>query len=284
MTSKGDIIMSGWREGFGLPKKNDSVPSQVTSEKKGIESMPVWLKPPKASMSKGGAEGIGMPLSSDTKGKGHATEDFEYAPMETEYYEVAAPLLKSLGKCFPEAARLIQRYEPAMELVAEAAEANVTFGGYCEDTGGAYSRGLHRDGKVFVTRTETDPILAMKHFLFELTNGIENSTSKQIDKWARERKMTREQYAYAKVAKEARGTKRIAEIWEQIKPQMQANDLQSRDWNAYDHQFWSHSLYLEINDYTEALLGIKYTAGTLRGKTAKEYFMERFDKMQHTNS
>ena len=171
-----------------------------------------------------------------------------------------------------------------MELVAEAAKANVTLGGYTEGVAGHYSRACYRHGKVYISRDVVDdPILAMKLCLFELTNGISGPRHSKLQGEAGERNIKREDYPYVMVETEVEGAMRVARIWKSTKPLMIRDGWQQTDLDKYDKEFWIPLLSHTKEDNIQMMLGQKYTHGTLKGKTVRERFLEAYDRMHETN-
>src|SRR4029077_6347426 len=130
-------------------------------------------------------------------------------------------VLQDFATKFPNAADLIRRSVPALRLVSEAEAAGAVFGGYAEDgpaptVGRPYTSGH----AVYVPRTQTDPIIAMSDFLFELNNAIRApkfaalATEAAIGSTGT---LTARDYAYKVVEQEVEGMLRLGETWFKLK-------------------------------------------------------------------
>jgi hypothetical protein len=202
-------------------------------------------------------------------------------------YDVAMPLLKEFKKSFPKAAELIQECVPAMQLVAEAAKAGVVFGGYSGES--PLKDTLHdwpycSGNKVYIPKVETDYILATRSFLFELNNGINASKVNAMIAEAKPRRITAEEFARGRQQLEDEGAWRLAEIWTQMKPQIEKTTILT-NLDKYDDEFYLTDLkkykdqqYSE-NEILEERLNRKYPAGGYAGKTVREWYVNQYNQL-----
>lgn len=194
-------------------------------------------------------------------------------------------VLKDFAAKFSDAAELIRKSPAAMTLVGEAQAAGVKFGGYAEegpgkDLGRAYTVG----STVYVPKARTDKVLAMKSFLFELNNAIRAPKFAEIDKEAvkgTKGTLTAQQYAYKSIELEVEGMLRLGEVWFETKKTIG----KEAEWNKYDHQFYlsEYTAFKEgkktKDDIVKDVLQRVYDTGTLKGKTAEQYYMEEYNKL-----
>ena len=189
------------------------------------------------------------------------------------------PLLDDFAKKFPDAAKLIREQASAMKLVKEAADAGAEFGGVSED-GPAYTVG----SKVYVPKTRTDPVLAMKSFLFELNNAVRKPKFAVIDKEATKGSkgtLDAKTYAYKTVELEVEGMLRVGEIWFDVRKKMSKEKKPEK----YDADFYFSDYEAVKNgkktkdDLIKEVLKRKYTSGDLAGKTVEQKYMEDYKSL-----
>jgi hypothetical protein len=191
-------------------------------------------------------------------------------------------ILKDFAAKFPTAANLVRKSPSAMLLVNEADKASAKFGGYAEE-GPAKNAWAYTVGdKVYVPKSQTDAVLAMKSFLFELNNAIRKPKFAELDKEAvkgTKGKLTAKQFSYNTVELEVEGMLRIGELWFEMKKTIGKGS----EWNKYDHDFYL-SEYQEFkkgkktkDDIVKNVLYRKYTAGKNKGKTVEQYYMEQYE-------
>jgi len=194
-------------------------------------------------------------------------------------------ILNAFAKKFLEAAKLILSNPEAMKLVKEADAAGVQFGGYSEDgpakaTGRAYTIGT----TVYVPKARTDPILAMKSFLFELNNALRAPKVAELQKEAgtgTTGSLTAKQYAYNIVELEVEGMLRMGEIWFETKKAAPKGSIPSK----YDAPFWLGD-YEDVkngkktkDDLVKEVLSRVYDSGTLAGKTVEQNYVEQYNRL-----
>lgn len=194
-------------------------------------------------------------------------------------------VLQDFAAKFPSAADLIRKSTAALKLVSEAEATGALFGGYAEDgpsptLGRAYTSGH----SVYVPRTQTDPVLAMRDFLFELNNAIRapkfaSLTAEAIKGSAGT--LTARSYAYRMAEQEVEGMLRLGETWFKIKAAAGSHP----EWNAYDEKFFLAE-YEAVkggkktkDDVVKDVLQRVYETGTLRGKTVEQYYMEAYTRV-----
>jgi hypothetical protein len=194
-------------------------------------------------------------------------------------------LLNSFAAKFLGAAKLIYKSPAAMKLVNEAEAAGIQFGGYVEDSAG---KGLGRPytsgNTVYVPKAQTDPVIAMSDFLFELNNALRAPKFREVDQEAvkgTKGKYTAKQYAYRNAELEVEGMLRLGEIWFETKKTM-PKDAKTETYNA---PFFLPD-YLAVkegkktkDDLVKDVLKRVYDTGTLKGKTVEQYYMEGYQRL-----
>ena len=194
-------------------------------------------------------------------------------------------ILNAFAAKFLEAAKLILNNPAAMKLVKEADAAGIQFGGYSEDgpaktLGRAYTVGT----TVYVPKTRTDPIMAMKSFLFELNNALRAPKFAELQKEAGKGttgSLTPKQYAYKMVELEVEGMLRLGEIWFETKKAAPKGSIPS----TYDAPFYLPD-YEAVksgkktkDDLVKEVLSRVYDSGTLVGKTVEQYYLESYNRV-----
>jgi hypothetical protein len=194
-------------------------------------------------------------------------------------------LLNAFAKKFTEAAKLIYNNPAAMKLVDEAEAAGVEFGGYAEDGPGKAAGRAYTIGKsVYVPKSQTDPMMAMRDFLFELNNALRQPKFAELMKEATKGStgsLTAKQYAYKIVEQEVEGALRLGEIWFETKKTMPKGAAT----DAYDRYYFL-SNYEEVrtgkktkDEVVREVLMRVYETGTLKGKTVEQNYMEQYERI-----
>jgi Domain of unknown function (DUF4157) len=193
--------------------------------------------------------------------------------------------LQDFAAKFPNAADLIRRSVPALRLVSEAEATGAVFGGYAEDgpaptVGRPYTVGH----AVYVPRAQTDPVIAMSDFLFELNNAIRAPKIAALAAEAAKGStgtLTARDYAYKIVEQEVEGMLRLGETWFKLKTTGGAHP----EWDKYDRDFFLAE-YEAVkagrktkDDIIRDVLGRVYETGTLRGKTVEQNYMEQYNRL-----
>jgi hypothetical protein len=192
--------------------------------------------------------------------------------------------LQDFATKFPNAADLIRKSTPALRLINEAAAAGAAFGGYAEDgPGSTLGRAYTSGHDVYVPRTQTDPIMAMRDFLFELNNAIRAPKFAALATEAIKGStgaLTARSYAYKMAEQEVEGMLRLGETWFKLKTVGGAHP----EWEAYDQRFFL-SEYAAVkagkktkDDIVRDVLQRVYETGALRGKTVEQYYMDDYDQ------
>lgn len=197
------------------------------------------------------------------------------------------PLLDEFAKKFPDAAKLILKQTAALELVKEAATAGAQFGGYAEDgppQGAAGGRAYTIGSKVYVPRLRTDPVMAMRDFLFELNNAVRKPKFDVLDKEATKGStgtLNAKTYAYKTVELEVEGMLRLGKIWFEIKKTMP----KGKKTDDYGPQFFLpdyeavKSGKKSKDDLVKDVLKRVYDTGDLRGKTVEQNYMKDYQDL-----
>ncbi len=191
-------------------------------------------------------------------------------------------LLNAFAGKFPEAAKLIFKNPAAMKLVNEAEAAGVQFGGYAEEgPGKTLGRAYTSGNSVYVPKTQTEPVMAMRDFLFELNNALRAPKFAALTQEATKGSkgtLTAKAYAYKMAEQEVEGMLRLGEIWFETKKTMPKGAAT----NAYDPPFFL-SDYQAVrdgkktkDDVVKDVLKRVYETGTLKGKTVEQYYMEAY--------
>lgn len=194
-------------------------------------------------------------------------------------------LLQDFASKFADAADLIRKSDAAMKLVREAAAANVKFGGYAEEgPGKTLGRAYTSGERVYVPKTQTDKVLAMRDFLFELNNAIRAPKFAELTKEAVKGaagKLTAKQFAYKMTEQEVEGMLRLGEVWFEMKKTIGKD----AEWNKYDNYFFL-SEYKQFkegkkskDDVVKNVLKRVYETGTLKGKTVEQYYMDEYNRL-----
>jgi len=192
-------------------------------------------------------------------------------------------LLNSFAKKFLEAATLIYNNPKAMELVKEAQDAGVEFGGYSEEGPGKRPWPYTVGNKVYVPKARVDKVLAMKGFLFELNNAIRAPKFAEIHKEAAKgakSTLTAKEYAYKKVELEVEGMLRVGEMWIEIK-----KTGPGKEWDKYDTGFWLSEYKAfkdgkkKKEDIIKDVLKRKRNHEPHPEWTVEEYYMDQYKQM-----
>ena len=194
-------------------------------------------------------------------------------------------VLKDFALKFANAADLIRKSVPALRLTTEAEAAGAVFGGHAEEgPGRTLGRAYTSGHSVYVPRTDTDPVMAMRDFLFELNNAIRApkvaALATEAVKGSRGTLSARN-YAYKMAELEVEGMLRLGETWFKHK----AAGGPHPEWNAYDQRFFL-SEYEQVkagrktkDDVVRDVLSRVYETGTLRGKTVEQYYMDDYNRL-----
>jgi len=194
-------------------------------------------------------------------------------------------VLQDFASKLPNAADLIRKSTAALKLVNEAAATGAVFGGYSEDgpaptDGRAYTSGH----AVYVPRAQTDPVIAMSDFLFELNNAIRAPKIAALAAEAAKGStgtLTARSYAYKIVEQETEGMLRLGETWFKMK----STGGTHPEWSRYDQDFFL-SEYEAVkagrktkDDIVRDVLRRVYETGALRGKTVEQNYMEQYNRL-----
>lgn len=192
-------------------------------------------------------------------------------------------ILNAFAKKFLEAAKLILNNPAGMKLVKEADAAGIQFGGYTEDgpapgLGRAYTSGT----SVYVPKTQTDPIMAMRDFLFELNNALHAPRIAAMVTEAAKGASTPKQHAYNRVEGEVEGMLRVGEIWFETKKAAPKGSIPSK----YDAPFFLTD-YEAVksgkktkDDVVKDVLSRVYDTGILKGKTVEQFYIEEYNRLR----
>lgn len=203
-------------------------------------------------------------------------------PLPDPYGELF--LLNAFAKKYLDAAKLIHQNPVAMKLVNEAEAAGIQFGGYAEDgpsktLGRAYTSGT----TVYVPKTQTDPVMAMRDFLFELNNALRAPKFAELTKEATKGSkgtLSASQYAYKMVEQEVEGMLRLGEIWFETRktaPKDPKTDVYNAPFFLPDYEAVKNGKKTK-DDLVKEVLKRVYDTGTLKGKTVEQYYTEYYEK------
>jgi Domain of unknown function (DUF4157) len=193
--------------------------------------------------------------------------------------------LQDFATKFPNAADLIRRSVPALRLINEAEATGAVFGGYAEDgPGPTLGRPYTSGHAVYVPRAQTDPVIAMSDFLFELNNAIRAPKFAALATEAAKGStgtLTARSYAYKMAEQEVEGMLRLGETWFKLKTTGGAHP----EWDKYDSDFFLAE-YEAVkagrktkDDVVGDVLQRVYETGTLRGKTVEQYYMDDYNRL-----
>ena len=193
--------------------------------------------------------------------------------------------LQDFATKFPDAADLIRKSVAALRLVSEAEATGAMFGGYAEDgPGSTLGRAYTSGHSVYVPRTQTDAIMAMRDFLFELNNAIRAPKFAALAVEAVKGStgtLTARTYAYKMAEQEVEGMLRLGETWFKLK----ATGGSHPGWDAYDQKFFLSEYEATKtgrktkDDVVRDVLQRVYETGTLRGKTVEQYYMDDYHRL-----
>jgi hypothetical protein len=186
-------------------------------------------------------------------------------------------LLSEFAVNFRAAADNIRRSDEALRLVREAA--GVHFGGYAEDGPGHGPWAYTVADRVYVPRARTDPLLAMKSFLFELNNAIRRPAFAALDRRATAGTITAREYARGKVEQEVEGMLRTARVWLDTKRALGGGrELDRYDRDNYVTQFRD----IENRRRTRAQLVdevLQWHNGLDRSRTNEQFYMRQYQNL-----
>jgi Domain of unknown function (DUF4157) len=193
-------------------------------------------------------------------------------------------MLTEFAKKFPDAAKHINKSDLAMKLVKEAAAAGVGFGGYAEDGPSklTWPYTIPSEGKVYVPKARTDPVVAASDFLFELNNAVASPRFVAIDEEAAKGtkgKLSAKEYARKNVEIEVEGMLRTGEIWFQMKTALGGGrelDKYDRDWFLASYQAVKAGKKTK-EDVVKGVLAAR--TGADRSKTTEEFYMDQYKKL-----
>jgi len=201
---------------------------------------------------------------------GEALEELMKAPDNSVAYDSQTEtLIQNFGGSFPDAARIIRKSPQAMQLVDEAAKAGVEFGGYAEKMDCPYCVGKH----VFIPQVTTDPVVATRDFLFELTNGIRGSTFEELDDQASKGTITEEDYVSRNLEIEREGVLKIGKLWSQIK----GASKNPTKLDAYDTTFFLQS-YQSSQEGKDNIIKVMRENRVIRGSTHEEHYKSEYKR------
>jgi hypothetical protein len=189
--------------------------------------------------------------------------------------ELADKLLKDFAAKFPDAAKLIPGHRSAEALVTDAAAHGVKFGGYGEDGPAKAAWNYTVGDTVYVTKTRTDPYLAMNSFLFELNNAIREPKFAAVTKEAADKKITPKEYARKKVALEVEGMLRLGMVWFDIKGGDTKLDKYDNDFYADQYRAYKDGTKTKEQIVDEVL---SWKNGIEKSKTNEQYYMDQYPK------
>ncbi len=194
-------------------------------------------------------------------------------------------LLNAFAAKFLDAAKLIYQNSAAMKLVNEAEAAGIQFGGYAEDgPGKAIGRAYTSGNAVYVPRAQTDPVMAMRDFLFELNNALRAPKFAELTKEATKGtkgSLTAKSYAYKMAEQEVEGVLRLGEVWFETKKAGGKGGVPDK----YDLPFFLadyqavHDGKKSKDDVVKEVLKRVYDTGTLKGKTVEQYYTEVYESL-----
>jgi hypothetical protein len=192
--------------------------------------------------------------------------------------QLTPPLLTDFAAKFRGASDLIRRSPEALKLIHEAEAAGVKFGGHAEN-GPAKNAWAYTVGDtVYVPKAHTDKIVSMSDFLFELNNAIRKPQFAGIEAAATAGTIAAKTYAYQTVEQEVEGMLRLGQVWFETKKALGGG----KGLTAYDQEFYLEEYRAFQNrkktkdQIIKDVLKRKYTAGSNKGKTTEQYYMEQY--------
>jgi hypothetical protein len=196
--------------------------------------------------------------------------------------KLTPPLLTAFSRDYRASAEIIRGSTEAMRLIAEAEAAHVSYGGYAED-GPAHDAWPYTVGSsVYVPRAHTNRVEALSDFLFELNNAIRQPALSGLAQQASAGTIDARGYARGVVGQEVQGMLRLASVWLDVKATMGGGHELDR-WDApnYVREYRDVQAGRRTQaDIVTAVLGTRYTQGTLRGKTTEQNYMEQATQLR----
>ena len=168
-----------------------------------------------------------------------------------------------------------------MKLVRRAAKAGVKFGGYVK---GSAHKGLtaytdYGTKTVYVPHTQTDPILAMSDFVFELRNAMQAGKLSTTWSKAKKRQINAYQFAYNNVAIEVESALSTGLIWSQspLRRRMGRRQRKKYDKANYLSMYLAYKSGKKTKDQLiKQALKRTYKSGIFRGWTVEKKFTEQY--------
>jgi hypothetical protein len=206
-------------------------------------------------------------------------------PPPSEFQPIGLPpLFTSFEQSFPKAAELLFDNPPAFELIFGAQRAGAEFGGYSDvvpqgETRSADERAYTIGNKVYLPKSQTDRVIYMADFLFELNNAIRKPQYEELETKARNGTIQKPDFIRGVAELELQGALKLGAIWSEVK-QVHGSQLGNAD--QYDNEFYladyqSIESGKDRNELIEEILQRTYGEGTFKGKTFEQRYSEVFD-------
>ncbi|HVG20468.1 MAG TPA: DUF4157 domain-containing protein [Blastocatellia bacterium] len=202
---------------------------------------------------------------------------------KTEPQKKEGKLLEDFAAKFPDAADMIRKSESAMKLVKEAEVAGAKFGGYSEDQPDKDDWPYTLNGRVYIPKSHTDKILAMRSFLFELNNAIRDPIYAELAREAAKGSagtLTAKEFARRIVEQEVEGMLRLGGVWFEMKKELGGG----KELDKYDEEFYL-SQYKDYtagkktkDDIVKEVLRWVYPGGNDKGKTIEQAYMDKYNE------
>jgi hypothetical protein len=193
-------------------------------------------------------------------------------------------LLEDYAAKFPDAAELIRKSEPAMAVVTEAEAAGAKFGGYSLEGPGKDDWPYTMYGKVYVPQSQTDKIIAMRDFIFELTNAMHAPLYAELSKQAVKGAagtLTAKEFARRIVEQEVEGMLRLGKVWFETKKGLGGG----AELDKYDEEFFL-SKYKDFTDgkktkedIVKEVLASAYVGGSAKGVTIEQNYINEYNRL-----
>lgn len=208
-------------------------------------------------------------------------------PPPSEFQPIGLPaLFTAFEGNFPAAAELLYDNPPAYQLLVEAQKAGSEYGGFSEDIpqGGktkADTRAFTVGNKVYLPKSQTDIVINIADFLFELNNAIRKPEFEALETKARTGAIQKPEFVRGVAELELQGALKLGAVWSEIK---KAHGSQLGKADQYDNEFYlteyqSIESGRDRNELIEDILQRTYGEGTFQGMTFEERYSELFDNL-----
>ena len=192
-------------------------------------------------------------------------------------------LLQDFAAKFADAAALVRKSAEAMQVVTVAQAAGAEFGGYAEE-GPAQDTWAYTVGnKVFIPKAHTDPVLAMRDFLFELNNATRVPAFEKLKQEAAKGStgtLTAKAYARGVVEQEIEALLSVGKVWSELRDSFTEQQRETYDNSFYQQEYNDFKAGRKTkDDIVKDALQRVYTSGVDKGKTVEQFYMDQYNRI-----